>query len=86
LFLNAAGNVTSVHIGKYMDVATLARDIDPARPAGGMVTEGAAGSSPAEGFANRPTVRFSGFRSGLDDHFRGEEKRSPFGAARDIYW
>jgi hypothetical protein len=32
--------------------------------------EGVAGSSPAEGFRNRATARFSYSRSGSDDHFR----------------
>jgi NAD(P)-dependent dehydrogenase (short-subunit alcohol dehydrogenase family) len=36
--------------------------------------EGVAGSSPAEGFKNRAMARFSCFRSGSDDHFRGTKE------------
>ena len=36
--------------------------------------EGVAGSSPAEGFGNRATVRFSHFQSGSGDHFQDERK------------
>jgi hypothetical protein len=39
--------------------------------------EGVAGSSPAEGFENRATARFSRFRSGSGDHFQGQRKGSP---------
>jgi hypothetical protein len=38
--------------------------------------EGVAGSSPAEGFRNRGTARFSCFRTGSDDHFHGQRKWS----------
>ena len=46
--------------------------------------EGVAGSSPAEGFRNRATARFSCFRSGSDDHFRElpSEKGSSMAADR----
>ena len=39
--------------------------------------EGVAGSSPAEGFGNRATARFSYARSGSGDHFQGQRKWSP---------
>ena len=45
--------------------------------------EGAAGSSPAEGFRNRATARFSHSRSGLDDHFHQRSLRlTPAAAGR----
>ena len=40
--------------------------------------EGVAGSSPAEGFRNRATARFSRFRIGSTDHFLCQWKGSPF--------
>ena len=46
--------------------------------------EGVAGSSPAEGFRNRATARFSRFRSGSGDHFRAlpSEKGSSMAPGR----
>jgi hypothetical protein len=44
--------------------------------------EGVAGSSPAEGFRNRSTARFSCFRTGSGDHFldKGRGRRSESGS------
>jgi hypothetical protein len=39
--------------------------------------EGVAGLSPAEGFGNRATARFSRFRTGMDDHFLLQRKWLP---------
>jgi hypothetical protein len=50
--------------------------------------EGVAGSSPAEGFANRAAARFSRFRSGSADHFleRGRGRRFDFPKQWAVRW
>jgi hypothetical protein len=47
--------------------------------------EGVAGSSPAEGFRNRAVARFARFRSGSDDHFPAQEKRSPVRVGQAVF-